>query len=208
MRRIVGYPKFYFLVLFIIATGGCINLDPQEDPTRIFVLKEISPMGSSGSEKTLSVGIRRINLPAYLNSSKIVIRKGDHEVVHSDYHRWGEDLDVAIGRNLAGRLAESLSEAEVVRFPWPDKTSPDYVVEVEILRFDGDESTYNAKVQAKWMIRDSEAAKPTPTTHGKTDFRKSWDGRSFVALVASLDRGLAVMGGQISEAIRGMMEAE
>ena len=187
-------------------SGGCNALKPQEDPTRFFILREVIPSRSLGVEKTLSVGIGRIRIPDYLQSSKIVVRKGEHELTYSDIHRWGEDLEGAIGRSLEGQIGEFLPDGEIMGFPRMERREPDHLVAVEILRFEGDRWRNYAWVKAKWKIAAND--KEVPVKYGRTEFRQSWDGKDFSALVGSLNQGVVVMAQEISAALLEMRSGE
>lgn len=189
-----------------LAVGGCSSLMPQEDPTRFYVLKDVVPSRSLGVEKTLSVGIGRVRISDYLQSPKIVIRKGEHELAYSDIHRWGEDLDGAIGRSLEGQVGEFLPQGEIIRFPWKERREPDYLVTVEILRFEGDLWGNHVWVKAKWKI--SASAGEAPTRFGWTEFHESWEGKDFSALVGSLDEGVMVLARKISTALLEIRSAD
>ena len=206
MNRVRRTIHFTAAAIFGLVAGGCSALKPQEDPTRFFILREVIPSRSLGVEKTLSVGIGRVRIPDYLQSSKIVVRKGEHELTYSDIHRWGEDLDGAIGRSLEGQMGEFLPEGEIMWFPWRERREPDHLVSVEILRFEGDQWRNHAWVKAKWKIAAN--SEEVPAKYGRTEFRESWNGKDFGALVGSLNEGVVVMAREISAALSEMRSRE
>ena len=206
MNRVLRTIQFTAAAIVGLVVGGCIALKPKEDPTRFFILSEVTPSRSLGVEKTLSVGIGRVRIPDFLHSSKIAVRKGEHELTYSNLHRWGEDLDGAIGRSLEGQMGELLPEGEIMEFPWRERRKSDYLVTVEILRFEGDQWGNHAWVKAKWKIAAN--AEEAPAKYGRTEFRESWDGKDFSALVGSLNEGVVVMAREISAALLEMRSKE
>ena len=184
-------------VAVVALTGGCINLDPQLDPTRFYVLPEPTSIDSEGTLRTLKVGLLSIEVPGYLKSSKMVIRKGESELTYSEYNRWAEDLDQGIGRVLQANLANRLPEVEFSRFPWPDRTELDYRVKIRFSGFEGDRNG-GVALQAEWSL-SSEDGEVVDT--GNFHFEGSWNGTRYEKLVGELRVGLARLSGEIGLAI-------
>ena len=97
--------KFYLGLL--VVTGGLLlsscSLVPQAqpDPTRFFVL---SAMMSSPSQapagKAPVVHLRQVELASDIKAKPIIVRRGDHEIEFREFARWGEPLELGIGRVL------------------------------------------------------------------------------------------------------------
>jgi uncharacterized protein len=63
----------------------------------------------------VTIGVRRLHLAPYLATPAIVVRRGPHEILTSDYHRWGEDLAEGINRAVARTSARRRSSG---RWMW------------------------------------------------------------------------------------------
>ena len=201
-------------ILVVAAVGllpalyGCINLEPRENPTRFYVLggpwEEDSPAQTTDG---LSIGMRQLNLAAYLQTPRMVLRQGPNRIRFSEFHRWGEDLDRGINRAVAGYLAamEPVQRVDIV--PWSPRVPHDYTVQLRVLRFEGvapdGQDSGAARLLITWEVRDPDDG--DVVARGTTDFREEgWDVRDFDALASMLDRGLANVATEISEALAAL----
>ncbi len=192
-----------FLVTLLLAQG-CVNLKPRENDMRFYVLGANSseePVVSNNEAQGLSIGLRRLQLAEYLDSPRIVVRKGSNEVQFSENHRWGEDLGSAINRVVASFLVMQPSVHHVDVVPWTPGIQHDYVVEIQVVQFEGivessppvsrkDASKkMNVHLTAHWHIVD-------PTTNailrqGTTDESVGdWSTNLYPNLVSGLEQAL------------------
>tara|TARA_Y100000588_G_C14280492_1_gene936850 strand:- start:11747 stop:12310 length:564 start_codon:yes stop_codon:yes gene_type:complete len=178
-------------------TGGCIDLDPKLDPTRFYVLTEPTPIKASGILKTLNVGLLIIEMPDYLKTSKIVLRREGSEITYSEFNRWAEDLEQGIARVLYSHLANKLPGVKISRFPWSAPTELDYRVKIRLTRFDGVRGGLVA-IHAGWSI----VGKGGETVDsGDFRFNGMWNGTKYGTLVSELGTGLAQLSDEIGVAI-------
>ena len=184
-------------VALLSMTGGCIDLDPKLDPTRFYVLSEPAPIEASGILKTLNVGLLIIEMPDYLKTSKIVLRRGGNEITYSEFNRWAEDLEQGITRVLYAHLANKLPGVEILRFPLSDPTELDYRVKIRLTRFEGVRGGLVA-IHAGWSI----VGKGGETVDsGDFRFNGMWNGTKYGTLVSELGTGLAQLSGEIGVAL-------
>jgi uncharacterized lipoprotein YmbA len=158
----------------------------------------------------LTIGLRRLDLAPYLASPAIVLRRGAHQIVTSEYHRWGEDLGAGINRAVAGYLIASAA-ADGVRAvdvaPWPARARHDYLVQLHVARFEGtaaEDPTVTAgeaHVQATWeIIRQADGA---VLARGLTSHvQAGWRIGDYAALVTMLDGGLIALAGELTDCLR------
>jgi uncharacterized lipoprotein YmbA len=145
--------------------------------------------------------VRRAQLAPYLEPTFLVVREGEHEIVYAEYHRWGEQPGVGINRALAGHL-QALAPFRVVHAaPWPARERHDYLVRLHVEHFEGvapeeAEATGAARIRARWEIIRPLDGEVMAT--GATDVQEAgWVEGDFAGLVALLDRGLAVLAGEV-----------
>ncbi len=186
------------LLILALLAGGCIDLEPKPDPTRIFVLTGNRPTLPPTGTGNISVGIRRIELPAYLKNPKMATRQGGLEIVYSEFNRWGEGLDKAIGRNLMTALLANPHVSRATLFPSNEKIPPNYSVAVAILRFEGDGSNA-AILEARWKILDPKSGEIVQT--GATKASRQWNGSDYAALATALSGNLTELAQDISQAL-------
>jgi uncharacterized lipoprotein YmbA len=144
------------------------------------------------------VGLRRVQLPAYLDRVQIVTRAGPNTIQVADFHHWAAPLDELFARALADNLSLLLPADRVMLFPWTQATPLDYVVTVEVTQFEGTLGG-EAGLEARWSI-----AKPGGTDVlflGKTRLREpATDG--YAAMVSAQSRLVAGLAGEIAAAIK------
>jgi uncharacterized protein len=158
----------------------------------------------------LTIGVRRLDLAPYLASPAIVLRRGAHQIVTSEYHRWGEDPGAGINRAVAGYLittaaADGVRAVDVA--PWPARARHDYLVQLHVARFEGTAAedpgatTGEAHVQATWeIIRQADGA---VLARGFTDHvQAGWRVGDYAALVTLLDGGLIALAGELTDCLR------
>lgn len=215
------WPKTVWLATALLLgasllTTACVNLEPRQSNIRYYLLSDaVTPMESPESAASgatsgpnrprLIVGIRKVRVAAYLNTPSITTRFGDHEVQFSEFHRWGEDLGEAIGRSVAQSLVRQPEIQRVDRVPWPERTSHDVLVQMQVLRFEGEASSRpvdvdredapmegSARVVVAWELVDPETQ--DVKVSGKTDHREGgWPVGEYAALVKRLDASLDVV---------------
>lgn len=204
-------------VLILASLPACFSLGRTSPALEQYVI------GGAGTGDTvtpiaglegLAVGVRRLDLADYLASPAIVVRRGGHEVLKSDFHRWAEDPADGINRAFARHLAAAASPRAVAVAPWPVRSSYDYLVQVHVTRFEGvvpagssltageatGEVAGAAHVRASWeIIRQQDG---TVLARGSTDHREEgWSVGDYAALVALLDEGLAVLTREVAVAM-------
>jgi uncharacterized lipoprotein YmbA len=151
----------------------------------------------AASTSGVMLGMRRLDLAAYLASPAIVVRRGAHEIITSDFHRWGEDPGAGIGRAVARHLAAGDGVRGVDVAPWAARAQHDYLVQLHVARFEGvlpdvSATAGEAHVLVRWeIIRPADGS---VLARGATDYREpGWRAGDYAALVALLDAGLRVV---------------
>ena len=215
---------------------ACVNLEPRQSNIRYYVLSDaVSPDGAAAADEDAAsqgllaepaspsqrsesavepvIGIRKVRLANYLRTPTITTRFGAHEVRFAEFHRWGEDLGEAVGRTVAQSLAQQSGIRRVDRVPWPDGTAHDVIVEMRVLRFEGeapplpadpDEEPTGpgaARVVVAWEL--VEPGTEDVLVSGRTDHREAeWTIGDFAGLVQRLDASLDVVARDLAAQIR------
>lgn len=116
---------------------GCVNLAPQTDATRFYVLEAATPgatAADAGCSRTILIG--PVRLAGHLEQPAVVERLGDHEVRYLEWHRWAEPLTQAVPRTLVRRLAGELPGACVAGYQRVTPGANTVQVEIEIDRLE------------------------------------------------------------------------
>ena len=191
--------RFLPLLALSLVLTGCSGLfpAPQTDPTRYYVLT--GPVAAAAAPGELRVGIRRVELAAYLKSPDLIVRRGANELVLQDFARWGEPIDAGVSRLLHASLTAAGGVGRVYLQPFPLDQERDCDVAVTILRCEGGTDR---------LAQFAATIEITRPTDGKLLARRSfaapdaaWDGRDFGQLAALLSDDVAALGGEIAAAL-------
>lgn len=114
--------------------AGC-NILPEARPesARYFVL-EAAPAAASAPVGAVKLGLRPVEVPAYLKHKAMVTRSGENEVGYAADAFWAEPLDAGIARVLREQLA---ARANVLAYPFPAQLPRDYDLTVRVLNAEG-----------------------------------------------------------------------
>ncbi len=82
------------------------------------------------------VGIGPMNIPEYLQHTRISYWKTPNQLVLQENHYWAEPLEQGISRVLSIRLQAAHPQWRVVQFPWRNSQRPTYAIRVDIQRLD------------------------------------------------------------------------
>jgi uncharacterized protein len=202
------------LLATLLSLAGCFSLSRQAPPQQHYVLgaggppEHATPPADRPVEDSSGhvIGLRPPRLADYLATPFIVVRRGEHQVEFSEFHRWGEDLGRAINRTVAGRLAAPASPHRIEVAPWPAGTSPERVIQVHILRFEGvaEEAPVTGEGEAH-LLATWEILRPLDgavLARGTTEVREEgWSIGDFDGLVRLLDAGLDILAGDLARGL-------
>src|SRR5205814_433585 len=74
------------------------------DPTRFYVLSTPGGAVAEPTAKGPTVHLRPVELASYIKAKPMIVRRGDNELEFREYARWGEPLELGIGRVLREEL--------------------------------------------------------------------------------------------------------
>jgi len=191
-----------YRVFLCLATGltGCVSLGRREPPQQYYVLGGDTlraPPTTSPQVADVTVGVRRLKLASYLASPFMVVRRGPNQLGFSEFNRWGEPLGAGINRVVARSLAaRGFQDATVA--PWPAAARYDYLIQLDIARFEGlapegpASTAGEVHMLASWeIIRQADGV---VLARGTTDYRRpGWSVGDYAGLVSMLDEGLEVL---------------
>lgn len=217
------------MVAVVPLFAGCFKLSRETPPIQYFVLggrtsasHDGTPNGAtaalppSSSSATVgdasptpnangvAVGLRRIDLAAYLAVPSIVMRRGANEISVSEFQRWGENLGDGINRVVAARLASMPPVRSVDVAPWGVGAPHDFLVQLHVSRFEGESGTttteWRSHVAADWdIVRPLDGR---VLVRGRTDGTSApWRVGDYASLVSGLDATLTTIARDISSCL-------
>jgi hypothetical protein len=204
--RLRFLPAWALMAVTATVLGGCQLLPPGTvDTTRFFVLSASSvdaaaPAEAKPSSARLQVGLRPVELPAYLRATKsMVVRDGANEIRYQDYSRWAEPLESGVNRVLMEKLQASPAVAGVDAHPLRGDVARDYLVTVRILRCEGVQgATASFRFAASYEIAPGEGVEGVTRSRTYTAPDRPWDGKDFNALASLLSDAVSGLGDQIA----------
>jgi uncharacterized lipoprotein YmbA len=188
-------------LLIVLVTSGCAALSPRQERTRFLLLVAASSgtaEGANSNPGSLTIGLGPIQLPEYLDRQELVVRTSPNGFNLSDTDRWAEPLADNFRHVLATDLRTQLGTGNILQYPWYPGTKLDYVVRLQVERFDADINN-TAELIARWELRipkndqllaSRESQFSHPANSGTGD-----------AIAAALSADVAALGQQIGSAI-------
>lgn len=139
-------------VLIAIGLTMLVSCAPSQ-PTQFYTLFGLAESQEQPNDEPLRLGVGSVNFPAYLDRPQIVTREGANRVTVAEFDQWAEPLETTVQRMLRENLSSQLKSNLVVALPLRRNLPLDRQVEVEVARFDADE-TGEVVLDANWRIFD------------------------------------------------------
>ena len=210
MRSTHRSPLLTVPLLFFALTGCSLGRDSQI--LEQYALGGAPPQAGAASSEgggNLTIGMKRLDLAPYLATPAIVVRRGPHQIVTSEYHRWAGDPGESVNRAVAAYLAVAVDAHAVDVAPWTVRSQYDYLIQLHLSRFEGaaaDTSMMRgtAHMLATWEIVQQRDG--IVLARGVTDYTApDWKVGDYAALVTLLDRGLSGMAQHLANCLQRLV---
>jgi len=184
----------------VLLLAGCSLPQAQNDPTRFYVLSTPA-VAPEATGKGPAVHLRPVELASYIKAKPMIVRRGDNEIEFREYARWGEPLELGIGRVLREELlARGAAGAVLASGLRAVDVDYDYELTVRVLACEGG---VNGAIyfRAVWELSTAGAA---PKSVARGDFHPTdlrWDGKNESALAAELSQAVGSLSGEIAAAL-------
>lgn len=220
MRRSLFLSALALVVSLLV--GSCVRLpSPSPSDTRYYLLRSDPPADTAASTPGLRLGLRTPSLAEYLDTQRLVLRRGPNEIHFSEAHQWGEALGPALNRAVALHLEGQPGVQSVEGVPWPRGADFDYVLQLRVLRFEGvgppppgpdadDDAPLpegHSQMAVGWTVLGP--AGDSIRTRGQTRHRVAeWTVTDYAGLVARLDTSLGVLADDIHRRLMRLSDPE
>lgn len=186
---------FTLMVLF----PGCRSFTPPVTYYTLNPIAEPSAAAETDGNTALTIGIRPVELPGYINRTQMVRRTGPNQLEVSSLHRWADYPDRLVQQMLGKNLQTLMPDARVVNGPWPMGLKPDIVVSFKFLELIG---TADKKVllSVAWQIAGFDASSIVKSY--RLNLTEPMTGSSFNELAAAHSRVLATICRKVVESMR------
>ena len=195
--------SFHAALCLIAATGailcgGCASHEPL---ARYFVLTSDAAAGGAGpAGGGVRVFIRRVDIPGYLQTTKLASRRAENQVQYSTQELWAEPLSDGIAQAVGSAMDRSsrVTVAGVIGGGIPP--ARDYDLKIDIGRFEGDDHGEVVLV-ATWSLFAPESATPLLTRRSR--FAQSgWKYGDYPGMARLLGLDLGELGAEIARSVR------
>ena len=190
-------PMLLSCLLLILLLSGCGG---KSATINYYSLQTGTPQLDMKSEVPLpvTVGVGPVRLPQLLKRPHLVTRNDTYQVHHAESDRWSGDLQEEIAYVLADSLTCQLGTERISIYPWLKRLSPDWQLQVDIQRLDG-ELGKAAYLEARWVLTDN---RDDLVLSGVSRYREPPEGDGYPALVAAESRLLGAFAREMADKIR------
>jgi uncharacterized protein len=151
----------------------------------------------AGPASSVTVAVGPVTVPEAVNRPEMVVQVGPNQVALDEFNRWAAPLQAEIQRVLIENLARLLGTSRVFRYPQGPITSPDFRIEIDVLRFELAPGNA-AFLDVLWTVRGKNE-KDAKT--GRTTLREPVLGEGYDALAAAHSRALGTLSRDLAETI-------
>lgn len=188
------------------ARGLCALLAPlllsacatREALPQFYVLTPPAP--SAGSTRGVRIFIRAVNVPGYLNTTRLATRRGPAQIEYAPTTRWAETLSEGIKRALSASLTQQRGIGAVSATPSGIPPPRDYDLKIDVERFEGDDAG-RAEAVLRWTLYRPESGDPV-MSHVSRQVRTGWKYGDYAAMATLLSDDVAAAGREIGSALK------
>lgn len=153
----------------------------------------------SGQSGGTSVFVRRVDVPAYLATGRLVTMKGGIQVVYATTARWAEPLDQGVARAVAGSLSRNSRIRASGFSPGAPIAERKYDVWIRLERFEGIDHG-EVILRGHWAISTEDSSAPIASR--TFDIRRNgWRPGDYPGMVRLLSEAIAEMSREIARSI-------
>ena len=184
--------------LTLLAAVALIGCAPSQQ-TQFYTLSGVETAEELSTDGRMRLGVGPVYLPAYLDRPQVVTRSGANRMNVSEADQWAEPLETTFQRVLSENLSNRLSTDRIATLPARRDVPLDHQVEVEVTRFDADE-TGKIVLDARWRIFDGRGDRLLHRGRAVTEERVATTG-NYEQIAAAMSRCLAAMSDDVAEAL-------
>ena len=198
---------FLLGVITACVVTSCALLQPRADPTKFYVLTSpnvLSPSATADGPARYRIGLRAIEMPAYLRTKRMAVRSGANEIHFAEFDRWAEPLDGGISRVLKEALRVD-DNVELVAMDSQGDDPLDYSVTIRVQACEGvrgGSGTGSIIFGMTWEIQPVGISKPGIRRGSFTAASAVWDGKNYGQLARQLSLAITAAGQALAADLR------
>ena len=196
---LVGFGLLSSVIGFLAA--GCSLPQAQPDLTRYFVLTSrlarADDSAATPSEKRWRIGLRAVEVPAFLRNKAMLVRLNRNEVRFMEDARWAEPLDAAITRVLREDLDLHPHVSRVAMLTATSEQARDFDVMVHVLRCEGGRDGDVARFRVRLEILSPDANNQIRAGEVFSTEIPGWNGKDYGQLAQKLSEAVEALSERI-----------
>ncbi|HEY1769057.1 MAG TPA: PqiC family protein [Chthoniobacterales bacterium] len=153
---------------------------------------------TSPNERSISLGVGPVSLPAYIDRSELVFQSGPNEFQIPSNASWAGSLRDNITAVLASDLRSALGAREVLTYPWAAGRAPARRVALAVRQFHGISGS-GAILDVSWQIENADGF---TIAQNSRVFHEPIKGDGYAVVVAAESCLLAQCAAAIARALR------
>jgi len=183
--------------------SGCAALTPTADPSRFYTLSLQTEEEASIPYNNSNVIVMPVLLPAYLDRLQIIQKNSRHEIIFSEYDRWGEPLSEGTTQAIRESLSSLLGANYIRQFPYQGDRSHgrNFYLRTSFSAFEGD-TVEKVSLKVTWRITDYRDVKVF--TYGKSDIALKTDAKDYYQIATTMSKALSEFSLEVAQALAAL----
>jgi uncharacterized lipoprotein YmbA len=168
-------------------------------PASFYTLSAVQEKAAAPSS-SVSIAVGPVSIPETVDRPQMVLQEGPNEVTIDEMNRWAASPRDGVQRVVMENLSHLLGASRVYRYPQGPVNTPDYRIEMEVLRFESTlgEGTF---LDVVWTVRGSAKG---DIKAGRTTSRQTVANKSHEALAGAHSQALGVLSRDVANAIQSL----
>lgn len=167
-------------------------------PTNFYVMNSMSSEPVSGQYVGGTIiGVGPVDVAAYLDNPKIVIRTSSNELSYAEFDRWAEPMHDSVAAIIARNIGLLLKDTQAIVDPWLEVKTR-YRLVVKINRFDSDANGV-VTLQSHWALLDAD--KRTELVLSASDVSVQSPGTDYTSISKGMSQALEQLSKDIARQI-------
>lgn len=149
--------------------------------------------------KGMQLQTELLHFPDLLSQPQIATRPQQNRIEYAEFHRWAGSLENDFSQSLGKNLQQLCHGMQLVQGFWPDASTPEYRLYLDVSRFDG-KLADSVTLSVNWMVKSREQNFAIAEQQSKIIEPVTSDG--YVGLVAAQSRAVESLAREIIFALQ------
>ena len=190
------------LVMAIVLCTLILSACSSTPTTEFYALGRLDAQAAvTNSNSSSVIGLRRIDLPEYLERANVVSIDDQNRLNVASYHQWAGDLHQQVSRATEMYL-QQLTSFDIWQAPWNNNVRPQYQLAIQIHRMDGELGS-DLVLQAEWRLYD--VRKESVLLSDRVELGVSSQSSRHADYVASIDQAIMRLADTIAPSLQTVL---